>query len=133
MHILNADEVLELHHQLPNLDKRKLYIPYTEFREQVDSAFESFLPEVRLDVWAAAWNLLLRIGAEKPFLDGNKRTAWHSIILLLEKNGYVVDQRNGGDFQPFPIILKTLDPACENYTMERICFISSLKSIVSNA
>lgn len=127
MQILCADDVLELHHQLTDLDKRRLCIPYTEFREQIDSAFEIHLPEAEMGIWAAAWNLMLRIGAEQPFLDGNKRTAWRSVVLLLKKNGYFLSLCNRERVQPFPRILQFLDPGC-NHPALRSRFIRSLKN-----
>ncbi|MBQ4132192.1 MAG: hypothetical protein IJD04_00450 [Desulfovibrionaceae bacterium] len=132
MYILNADDVLELHHQLVDLEQRKLYIPYTEFREQIDSAFDNIISAGGPDIWSATWNLLLRVGAEKPFQDGNKRTAWQSVLLLLKKNGYSLDIIMQNWFQPFPMILRFLLPGC-SYARERSYFISSLRSMVVSA
>jgi death on curing protein len=42
------------------------------------------------DIWSKAAALLHSIAADRPFVDGNKRTAWHCAWSFLGLNGHVL-------------------------------------------
>jgi death-on-curing protein len=88
---LDAEDILLLHRQMHKCDG------FSCVRDlgRIESA--AARPQTLIfghdpypDIWSKAAALLHSIAADHPFVDGNKRTAWHCAWSFLGLNGHVL-------------------------------------------